>query len=83
MKRPPLARVLLTLLGMILGGVIGFVAGALLFMYLMRCGDPTGLTCADRHAFISIGLALLFGLPIGAAVGGWSGYHLVGRPTSD
>jgi hypothetical protein len=56
---------------------------ALLFMFLMRCGDPTGNTCVDRHGFLSLALALLFGLPIGATVGGWSGYHLVGRPTSD
>jgi hypothetical protein len=67
---------------MLLGGVVGFVAGTLLFMFLMRCGDPTGLTCVDRHGFLSILLGLLFGLPIGATVGGWNAYHLFGRLTS-
>jgi hypothetical protein len=71
-QRPSLARVLLTLLGMLLGGGVGFVAGTLLFLLLMRCADPTGTTCVDRHGFLSIGLGMLFGLPIGATVGGWS-----------
>lgn len=79
MQRPPLVRVLLTLLGIFLGGIVGFVVGTFIFMLLMRCGDPTGRTCVDRHGFLSIGLGMLFGLPIGATVGGWSGYHLFGR----
>jgi hypothetical protein len=82
MQRPSFARVLVTLVGMILGGAIGFVVSSVLLMFLMRCGDPTGLTCADRHGFIALGLSLLFGLPVGATIGGWNAYHLVGWLTS-
>ncbi len=78
MQRPSLSRVLLTLLGMVLGGVIGFVAGYVLSTFFMRCEDPTYRTCADPHGFLSLGLGLLFGLPIGATIGGWNAYHLVG-----
>jgi hypothetical protein len=81
MKLPSFASVVLSLLGIVIGGLVGFLAISRLVAFATRCADPTGNTCFDRHGFIALGIGMLFGLPIGATIGGWTGYHLVARPT--
>ena len=72
----------LTVLGLGLGAVAGLVIGFLLALHtLPRCVPQGPSNPCDAPGYVAIGLALLVGTPVGAALGTWGGRRLARRLT--